>query len=173
MRETIMNDDGVGYGRPPKASRFKPGMSGNPKGRPKRKPIAFAEVVNQVLDVPIEYLERGRPKVTTRRELTLQKWVDLAIKGDIRAAEHILKIRAQAERDGDPGSETIRVSGWLSDYPGQTAEQKTQDAAQAREGDSLKWWETAPDQRPGEAEPQRDRDVPSPSKPGQMNKDVE
>jgi Family of unknown function (DUF5681) len=26
---------GVGYGRPPKATRFKPGQSGNPKGRPK------------------------------------------------------------------------------------------------------------------------------------------
>jgi len=25
----------VGYGRPPKATRFKPGCSGNPKGRPK------------------------------------------------------------------------------------------------------------------------------------------
>src|ERR1700733_12823911 len=113
MRGTIMSDDGVGYGKPPKASRFRPGVSGNPKGRPKRKPIPFAEVVNQVLDAPIEYLERGRPKVTTRRELTLQKWVDLAIKGDIRAAEQILNIRAQAERDGEPGSETIRVSGWL------------------------------------------------------------
>jgi hypothetical protein len=173
MRETIMSDDGDGYGKPPKASRFKPGVSGNPKGRPKRKPIPFAEVVNQVLDAPIEYLERGRPKVTTRRELTLQKWVDLAIKGDIRAAEQILNIRAQAERDGEPGSETIRVSGWLSDYPGQTAEQKTQDAAQARDGDSLKWWETVRDQRPGDAEPQRDGDVPSTSNPSQMNRDAE
>jgi hypothetical protein len=25
----------VGYGRPPKATQFKPGKSGNPKGRPK------------------------------------------------------------------------------------------------------------------------------------------
>jgi Family of unknown function (DUF5681) len=168
-----MSDGGAGYGRPPKASRFKPGVSGNPKGRPKRKPIPFAEVVNQVLDAPIEYLERGRPRVTTRRELTLQKWVDLAIKGDIRAAEQILKIRAHAERDGDPGSETIRVSGWLSDYPGQTAEQKTQDAAQARDGESMKWWEAVQDQRPKDAEPRPDRDVPSSSKPSQVNRDAE
>jgi hypothetical protein len=26
---------GVGYGKPPKASQFSPGQSGNPKGRPK------------------------------------------------------------------------------------------------------------------------------------------
>nr|WP_306262013.1 DUF5681 domain-containing protein [Pararhizobium sp. IMCC21322] len=25
----------VGYAKPPQSSRFKPGMSGNPKGRPK------------------------------------------------------------------------------------------------------------------------------------------
>lgn len=26
----------VGYGRPPKATQFKPGQSGNPKGRPRK-----------------------------------------------------------------------------------------------------------------------------------------
>jgi hypothetical protein len=29
------DDDEVGYGRPPKRTRFQPGKSGNPKGRPK------------------------------------------------------------------------------------------------------------------------------------------
>lgn len=29
--------EGVGYGRPPKQHRFKPGQSGNPKGRPRKK----------------------------------------------------------------------------------------------------------------------------------------
>ncbi|MCC0063663.1 MAG: hypothetical protein H6895_06185 [Defluviimonas sp.] len=30
------NDDKVGYGRPPEKHRFKPGQSGNPRGRPRR-----------------------------------------------------------------------------------------------------------------------------------------
>jgi hypothetical protein len=30
------DDDRVGYGRPPKGSRFKPGQSGNPSGRKRR-----------------------------------------------------------------------------------------------------------------------------------------
>ena len=29
------SDDDVGYGKPPRSRRFKPGQSGNPKGRPK------------------------------------------------------------------------------------------------------------------------------------------
>ena len=32
------DDDKVGYGKPPKHSRFQPGRSGNPRGRPKKKP---------------------------------------------------------------------------------------------------------------------------------------
>ncbi len=32
------NDETVGYGKPPVSSRFKPGQSGNPNGRPKKKP---------------------------------------------------------------------------------------------------------------------------------------
>lgn len=34
------NDEEIGYGKPPRASRFKPGRSGNPNGRPKKKPVA-------------------------------------------------------------------------------------------------------------------------------------
>lgn len=42
-----MNDDDedssgkVGYGRPPKATRFKPGQSGNLKGRPRKRERSF------------------------------------------------------------------------------------------------------------------------------------
>lgn len=68
-----MSDDKVGYGKPPKASRFRPGASGNPKGRPKRKQLLIAEVVNSAIDAPIEFVEGGRRKVTTRQELSLRK----------------------------------------------------------------------------------------------------
>ena len=32
---TMYSDDEVGYGKPPKSGQFKPGQSGNPRGRPK------------------------------------------------------------------------------------------------------------------------------------------
>lgn len=33
----MSNDDDIGYGKPPKASQWKKGQSGNPKGRPKTR----------------------------------------------------------------------------------------------------------------------------------------
>src|SRR6478609_7842000 len=36
----------VGYAKPPKASQFKPGVSGNPKGKPKGQPT-FGEILLQ------------------------------------------------------------------------------------------------------------------------------
>lgn len=44
-----MNDDeNVGHGKPPKHAQFKPGRSGNPKGRPRK--IPRAEVPSQILE---------------------------------------------------------------------------------------------------------------------------
>jgi len=42
------NKEEVGYKRPPKATRFKPGQSGNPKGRPKGTSIK--DRVRQILE---------------------------------------------------------------------------------------------------------------------------
>ena len=38
----------IGYGKPPASGRFRAGVSGNPKGRPKRKPSPLAERIKTV-----------------------------------------------------------------------------------------------------------------------------
>ncbi len=43
----------VGYGRPPTEAQFKPGISGNPKGRNKKAP-SFSDVTEQVLNEHVE-----------------------------------------------------------------------------------------------------------------------
>ena len=47
-----LKDDSVGYGKPPKANQFQPGVSGNPNGRPKGRPsseqILFEEAARLV-----------------------------------------------------------------------------------------------------------------------------
>jgi hypothetical protein len=130
----------VGYGKPPVGSRFRAGASGNPKGRPKRRPTPLAERIKSVLNAPIEYRERGRAKVATYRELSLKMLVDRAISGDLGATELALKIVARAERYGDPGADPILIENWIADYPDQTANQKTADFAAGRDATPDEWW---------------------------------
>ena len=110
----------IGYRRPPVSGRFRAGVSGNPKGRPKRKPTPLAERIKAVLDAPITYRERGKTRVASYRELSLKVLIDGAISGDLGAAELVLKIRAHAERYGDPGIDPILVENWIADYPDRT-----------------------------------------------------
>lgn len=128
-----MATDKAGYRNPPKHSRYKPGQSGNPKGRPKRKPNAVIDIIKDTLAAPIQYREQGRAKTITRAELGLRKLVDNAVRGDLAAAATVLRARTSAARLGDAGLETIEISNWLQDYAGQTAEQKTVAAAQNKD----------------------------------------
>jgi hypothetical protein len=130
----------VGYRKPPKHSRFKKGVSPNPKGRPKRKPPAVGDVVDNVLNAPAEYREGGKTKKATRRELTLRNFVRLALRGEVKAAETLLKLRAHAQRFGDARANPIEVNDWLPDYPGQTGEQKTREFAARGEAVTPEWW---------------------------------
>jgi Family of unknown function (DUF5681) len=108
-----MTDDMVGYGRPPTKSQFKPGVSGNPKGRPKRDPAAISNIIKTALNAPIQYRERGRTKTATRTEIGLRKLVENALNGDLTAAATLLEYRIQASRNGDIGVETVEVTGGL------------------------------------------------------------
>jgi hypothetical protein len=124
-----MSSYNVGYKKPPKQYAFKPGRSGNPKGRPKYNPAGLAESISNALAKFVKYREQGRIKAATRYELAIKILIDRAVKGNVANAELILKIRAHARQLGDAGVEQLQISGWLPDYPGQTAEQKTRDVA--------------------------------------------
>lgn len=140
-----MTDDDVGYCSPPKSSRFKPGVSGNPKGRPKRKPVGLADTVREVLNAPMQYREQGRVKTATRHELSIKMLIERAVKGNVAAAELVLKARAQALQFGDLGVERLLIDDWLPDYPGQTADQKTQDFTATGDAKPQEWWKTDDD----------------------------
>jgi len=128
-----MDDYDVGFGKPPKDTRFKPRTSGNPKGRPVRDPTLLGEIVNAVLDAPVQYREGGRTRTATRREVTLKLLVQRAIKGDVGAADIVQRKLAYALRRAGAGSNRLVIRDWLPDHPGQTAEQKTRDLGSAVE----------------------------------------
>jgi|HubBroStandDraft_5_1064220.scaffolds.fasta_scaffold06295_1 hypothetical protein len=129
-----MGDYEVGYGKPPKKFRFKPGTSGNPKGRPVRDRTLLGEIVKTVLDAPVQYREKGRARTGTRREVSLKLLVQQALKGDVGAADMVQRRYAAALRQAGTGSSRLLIRDWLPDHPGQTAEQKTRDLGSTVEG---------------------------------------
>jgi hypothetical protein len=138
-----VSDYRVGYRKPPKHSRFKKGLSGNPKGRPKRKAPEAGEIVMDVLNATAEYSERGRIKKAPRWMLVLKTLVKFALKGDVRSAETLLTIHAYAIRFGNAKLHEFQVHDWSPDYQGQTGEQKTREFAEATEADTPAWWKPA------------------------------
>jgi hypothetical protein len=83
------NDDDVGYGRPPKNTQFKPGQTGNPKGRPK-KVHNFRTDLRDELSQLITVRENGHERKITKLRALVKSLVAAAIKGDMRAANAIV-----------------------------------------------------------------------------------
>jgi hypothetical protein len=81
----------VGYKKPPRHTRFQPGQSGNPKGRPKRSrnlDIMFEEELN----APVKIREDGRPRTVSKKRVFVTQTVHRAIQGDARAAAFVIKM---------------------------------------------------------------------------------
>jgi hypothetical protein len=89
----------VGYKKPPRHSQFKPGNRANPHGRRgKQKPRTEAEIVHDVMNGLVDFREGGKSKRMRRIELLIKSCGAAALKGDIGAAEALLKIRTQFDK---------------------------------------------------------------------------
>ena len=84
----------VGYRKPPKASRFQPGRSGNPNGRP-RKAISINSLLEQALSSPVTITEQGKQMTVEQRVVLFKALVARAIKGDMRANSLIIRLMEQ------------------------------------------------------------------------------
>jgi hypothetical protein len=80
----------VGYKKPPNQTQFKPGQSGNPRGRPK-KVLSIEEVAQQEARMSVGIVEDGKQKKIEKLRLLLRQHFTLAIKGDTRSAHLVLK----------------------------------------------------------------------------------
>src|SRR3712207_1749502 len=97
-----MEDDyQVGYGRPPKHTRFKKGQSGNAKGRPKKSKNMETLLLRE-LDRTISVKESGRDRKLTKREALVVRWVNGAMAGDVRLAQFVMKLASDLPDDFIP-----------------------------------------------------------------------
>ena len=86
----------VGYRSPPEATRFKRGVSGNPRGRPKGS-LNVATVLTRTLREKVVIHENGRRKTVTKLEAAVKQLVDQAAAGNLPALRHLTALAHDAE----------------------------------------------------------------------------
>ena len=91
-----MSDDiyKVGYKKPPEASRFQKGVSGNPRGRPKKKDeqATITEKMLKELQHKVFIRENGKIIKVTKIDAIIKNLLASAMKGDPKAISLIMKL---------------------------------------------------------------------------------
>ena len=92
----------VGYGKPPRHTRFQKGRSGNPAGRP-RGNKNLATLLSDALDQKIIVVESGRRKKISKREAIVTQLVNKSASADLKAAQIVLAMLRDVETRADSG----------------------------------------------------------------------
>jgi hypothetical protein len=90
----MSKDYPVGYRKPPKATRFKPGQSGNPNGRPKGNPN-LASDLSAELGEQITVREGGQARYISKQRALIKSLMAKALQGDVRATTALLALYAR------------------------------------------------------------------------------
>jgi hypothetical protein len=101
-------EEHVGYRRPPVATRFRPGQSGNPRGRPKGA-RNLSSVVAAALGERVAVNENGRRMRITKLEAAVKQLVNRAASGEARATQLLIQL-VQANEAQRAQQESERVS---------------------------------------------------------------
>jgi len=88
--DSARDEEAVGYGKPPKHSQFRPGQSGNPKGRPKGVPDISA-MLAAAMNEPVFITENGARKRITKMEAAIKQLANKAAGGDARATKLLME----------------------------------------------------------------------------------
>ena len=91
----------VGYGKPPRHTRFAKGQSGNPRGRPSGSKN-LATVLSEALNELVIVAENGGRRKITMREAIIKQLVKRSATADLRATKILLDLVRDIEgRSGE------------------------------------------------------------------------
>jgi Family of unknown function (DUF5681) len=91
----------VGYGKPPRHTRFVKGQSGNPRGRPSGAKN-FTTLLSEALNEPVIVTENGGRRKVTKRQAIITQLVNRSATADFRAIKILLDIVRDIERQTEP-----------------------------------------------------------------------
>lgn len=85
----MSQEESIGYGQPPRSTRFRKGQSGNPRGRPKNRhrDIPYDAVLGQMVTMR----ENGKERRVTAAEAFLLQLTQKGLAGDSSAARDALE----------------------------------------------------------------------------------
>jgi hypothetical protein len=86
----------VGFGKPPKPSQFRKGLSGNPKGRPKGS-RNLVTVLERTLKEKVVINENGVRRTVTKLVAAVKQLVNQAASGDLAAMRQLSALAGSAE----------------------------------------------------------------------------
>jgi hypothetical protein len=105
------SDYAVGYRRPPKATQFTAGKSGNPRGRPKgSRPVGA--VLQDIMQQKVAVTENGKTRRIPALEVMLRRLANDAMRSDPRAMKLLLSL---VDRYGDSPEVALRLGDVLAE----------------------------------------------------------
>ena len=100
-------NDRVGYRQPPVGTRFRPGQSGNPRGRPKGA-RNLTTIVAAALSERVAVNENGRRRRISKLDAAVKQLVNRAASGEMRATQLLLAL-VQANEARPPQQDADRL----------------------------------------------------------------
>lgn len=94
------DDYEVGYRKPPKATRFKKGRSGNPKGRPTGARGIRASLRRE-MESKITVREGNSEVQVSKAEAIAKQLTNKALKGDMKAVQEVMKLDSDLQGVAD------------------------------------------------------------------------
>lgn len=91
----------AGYGKPPVHAQFKPGRSGNPKGRPKGL-RNIRSVIEEALNQRITIREGDRTRSLTKLDGVILTMITGALKGNPKALGSLIMVMRSLGMTGEP-----------------------------------------------------------------------
>ncbi len=102
--EDANSDYNVGYKKPPRRTQFKPGQSGNPRGRPKGTKNLKTDLMEE-LSEKINVREGDRSQKVSKQRAVVKTLVAHTLKGDARSGTLLISMMMRLLETGEGAPE--------------------------------------------------------------------